>query len=146
MTGHQENPGTGFTLQGDVAEDINIESVVKALGCKNVKTINPHDLNEVKETLEWALSLDEPSVIITRYPCVLKKYSNSDKEEFGVLSNKYYVDKELCIGCKICTKTGCPAIRFNNEEKKSSISETQCVGCSLCSQVCPKQAIIRRQV
>ncbi|MBU5428119.1 indolepyruvate ferredoxin oxidoreductase subunit alpha [Tissierella pigra] len=144
MTGHQENPGTGFTLEGEVSADIDIETVVRALGCKNVRTINPHRLEEVREALQWALSLEEPSVIITRYPCVLKKYSDADKEEFGVLKDKYFVKKDLCIGCKICIKTGCPAIRFNNIEKKSFIMESQCVGCSVCSQVCPKDAIVRR--
>lgn len=144
MTGHQENPGTGFTLQGDITEDINIEPVVRALGCNNVRTINPHNLKEVRDTLRWALSLDEPSVIITRYPCALKKYTDADKEEFGVIDGKYYVDKELCIGCKLCTKTGCPAIRFINSEKRSSINDEQCAGCGVCSQVCPKKAIIRR--
>ena len=144
MTGHQENPGTGFTLQGEVTEDIDIETVVKALGCKNVRTINPHKLEEVNETLKWALSLEEPSVIITRYPCALKRYTDADKEEFSVLKDKYFIDQGLCIGCKICTKTGCPAIRFSNIEKKSSIVESQCVGCSVCSQVCPKDAILRK--
>jgi indolepyruvate ferredoxin oxidoreductase alpha subunit len=144
MTGHQENPGTGFTLQGEVSEDINIETVVRALGCKNIRTINPHNLEEVRETLKWALSLDEPSVIITRYPCALKRYSDADKKEFSTLKDKYFVNQDLCIGCKICIKTGCPAIRFSNVEKKSSIMESQCVGCSVCSQVCPKVAILRK--
>ena len=144
MTGHQENPGTGFTLQGNVTGDINIEPVVRALGCNNARTINPHNLKEVRDTLKWALSLDEPSVIITRYPCALKKYTDADKEEFGVIDGKYYVDKELCIGCKLCTRTGCPAIRFINSEKRSSINDEQCAGCGVCSQVCPKKAIIIR--
>ncbi len=144
MTGHQENPGTGFDLQGDVTEVVDIEAVVKAFGCKNVRTINPHNLKEVKETLDWAFDIEGPSVIITRYPCALKKYSEADKKEFGILDKKYYVDENDCIGCKICTKTGCPAIVFKNEEKKSSINDAQCVGCSVCSQVCPKDAIKRK--
>lgn len=143
MTGHQENPGTGYTLQGDTTVALNIESVVRGLGCKNVKTINPHDLKVVKETLRWALDLEEPSVIITRYPCALKKYSEADKKEFGILDKKYYVDEDLCIGCRRCTMTGCPAVVFQSEKKKSSIYKSQCVGCSVCSQVCPKGAIIR---
>lgn len=141
MTGHQDNPGTGFVAHGGPTEIIDIESVVRAFGIKNVKTINPHKLDEVKESLKWAMDLDELSVIITRYPCALKKYSEADVEEFGPLINKYYVDKEICIGCKKCTKTGCPAIHFQVEEKKSSINPDQCVGCSVCSQVCPVDAI-----
>ena len=146
MTGHQDHPGTGYTLSGETTNEIDIETVVRALGCNYVKTINPHNLKEVRETLKWALELDEPSVIITRYPCALKKYSEQDLKEFGPLKDKYYVDKELCIGCKRCTGTGCPAIRFNKEEKKASIEEFQCVGCSVCAQVCPKNAIIKKEV
>jgi len=141
MTGHQDNPGTGFTAHGEPTEIIDIETVVRAFGVKNVKTINPHKLDEVRETLKWAMDLDEVSVIITRYPCALKKYSKADLEEFGPLTHKYYVDEEICIGCKICTKTGCPAINFKIDEKKSSINYDQCAGCSVCSQVCPVDAI-----
>lgn len=143
MTGHQENPGTGFTLQGEDTNILDIEKVVRGLGCENVKTINPHDLKSVKETLKWALDTEGPSVIITRYPCALKRYSEADKKEFGILDKKYYVDEDLCIGCRKCTMTGCPAVVFQTEKKKSSINEAQCVGCSVCSQVCPKDAILR---
>lgn len=141
MTGHQDNPGTGFVAHGEPTEIIDIEAVVRAFGIKNVKTINPHKLDEVKESLKWAMAFDEPAIIITRYPCALKKYSEADVEEFGPLTNKYYVDEEICIGCKKCTKTGCPAIHFRIEEKKSSINPDQCVGCRVCSQVCPVDAI-----
>lgn len=145
MTGHQENPGTGFTADGEISEIVDLETVVKAFGAKHVKTINPHDLTEVKETMKWALSLDEPSVIITRYPCALKKYSGADIDEFGPLTRKFYVDESVCIGCMKCTKTGCPAIHFQGDKRKSSINPAQCVGCSVCSQVCPVKAIKVRE-
>lgn len=142
MTGHQENPGSGYTLQGEKVEDLNIEAIVRALGFKNVVVINPNDLVAVKNALDWAISLDEPSVIITRWPCALKKFSPEDKEEFkDLFSDKYSVDHEKCIGCKACIRTGCPAISFDNETKKSTIDYNACVGCSVCSQVCPVKAI-----
>lgn len=141
MTGHQDNPGTGQTAHGDVTQVIDIEEVVRALGCEHVRTINPHDLDEVREAFDWAMGLDEPSVIITRYPCALKKYSDIDMEEFGPLDRKFYVDQDDCIGCKKCTKTGCPAIHFQFDINKSSINPAQCVGCSVCAQVCPVDAI-----
>ena len=34
------------------------------------------------------------------------------------------VDTDICIGCKKCLTTGCPALRFDNEAKKSGISQT----------------------
>ena len=32
MTGHQDNPGTGFTLDGEIATKISIEAVLKSFG------------------------------------------------------------------------------------------------------------------
>lgn len=141
MTGHQENPGTGYTLQGEITDTVQIEPVVRALGIKNVKTVNPIDQAAIKDALNWAFDLDEPSVIISRYPCALKKYSKEDIEEFGPISGYCQVDEDTCIGCKICVGTGCPAIVFKKEIKKSSINKVQCVGCELCLQLCPKKAI-----
>ena len=144
MTGHQQNPGTGYTLQGKEVEEIDIEKLVLTCGIKNVKTIDPNNLEQVNKTLDWALELDEPSVIITRWPCVLKKLSTKDKKEFeGVFKEKCDVDKKLCIGCKLCIKSGCPSISFDKENKKAVIDKTSCVGCEVCSQICPKQAIYK---
>lgn len=142
MTGHQQNPGTGYTLQGDVTSEVNIEELVKACGVKHIRTINPNNLSQVKETLDWAFNLEEPSVIITRWPCALKKFSRQDIEEFNnPFTSKCSIDTDKCIGCKLCMKTGCPAISFKSEEKLVCIDKNQCLGCEVCSQVCPKDAI-----
>lgn len=142
MTGHQENPGSGYTLQGKETKEIDIEAMVRACGIDHVVTIDPNDLTAVKNALKWAESLDEPSVIITRWPCVLKKLNDKDKIEFiDVFKSKCYVDQDMCIGCRACTRTGCPAIEFDYEGKKSYINPTACVGCTVCLQVCPVQAI-----
>ncbi|EIW19379.1 MULTISPECIES: 4Fe-4S dicluster domain-containing protein [Pelosinus] len=92
---------------------------------------------EVKDAFDWALALNEPSVIITRWPCVLKRLSDADKIEFGDYKGLCQVAEEICIGCKMCIKTGCPALQFNKETKKVKIDKVQCVGCKLCLQVCP---------
>ncbi len=142
MTGHQENPGSGKHANGSEANMIDIETVCRALGAKNIKTIDPNNLNEVKETLDWALELDAPSVIITKWPCVLKKFSDDDKAHFpDAYKTKDVVDAEKCIGCKKCLKTGCPALFVNRETKKAEIDSLQCVGCGVCEQVCPTHAI-----
>lgn len=141
MTGHQDNPGTGYTLQGDPTMIANIPDIVKALGIKNVKTVNPLDLDELNEAFDWAFELDEPSVIITRYPCALKKFSELDKKEFEAMTGTVEIDKDTCIGCKMCVNTGCPAIKFVKDERKAQIDPVQCVGCELCVQVCPTKAI-----
>lgn len=142
MTGHQENPGTGYTLQGKETKEVDIEKLVRAIGLENVVTINPNDLTAVRNALNWALSLDEPSVIITRWPCVLKKFSSKDKQEFSTaFKSKCKVDTDKCIGCRACVRTGCPAITFDKVIKKSSINPDACVGCEVCLQVCPVKAI-----
>ena len=146
MTGHQENPGSGFTLQGDDTTAINIEQVVRALGMKNIRVINPNKLDEVRDALDWAISLDEASVIITRWPCALKRFSQADIDEFGkVFTDKCVVDEEKCVGCKKCTKTGCPAISVNKETKKALIDKNPCLGCEVCLQACPKDATVKEE-
>ena len=140
MTGHQENPGTGYTLMGEPTEAISLEALVKAMGAKHVRVVNPLDLKETGEAVKWAIELDAPAVVITRYPCALKKYTPEDKEEFGPLG-KCVVDPEKCIGCKLCVKTGCPALVFDRTTRKVTIDKPQCTGCGICSQVCPKNAI-----
>jgi len=143
MTGHQQNPGSGFTLSQVPTNITNIEDVAKALGAKHTKTINPLKLDEVKSALEWGMSFDEPAVLITRWPCVLKKLSQADQEEFGDYKAVNAVDPNKCIGCKACVRTGCPALEYHPETKKVTIDRNQCVGCDICTQVCPKNAISR---
>lgn len=145
MTGHQENPGSGKNACGDPAPVTDIEDIVRALGFKNIRTINPNDLDEVEDALNESLALDEPSVIITRWPCALKKLSAMDMEEFkGVFSNKNYIEEEVCIGCRKCVRSGCPALVFNKDKKKTAIDLLQCVGCDVCTQLCPTGAIRKK--
>lgn len=142
MTGHQDNPGSGYTAQQDEANIIKIPELVSAIGVKNIIQVDPNDLKSVEEAIKKAYAFDGPSVIITRYPCALKKFSAIDKNEFSELfTKKYYVDDEKCIGCKKCLDCGCPALSYKAKNKKAVIDEQACLGCSVCSQVCPKSAI-----
>lgn len=139
MTGHQDHPGTGLTAQGEVTKEADIEKIVRALGVEHVKKVNPLKLDEMGAALDWALELEEPSVIITRWPCALKKHSEKDHKEFGKYFKKLAVNSKKCIGCKKCTSVGCPAIYF--EDKKANIDKNMCLGCEICAQVCPVNAI-----
>ncbi|MBQ9442171.1 MAG: indolepyruvate ferredoxin oxidoreductase subunit alpha [Selenomonadaceae bacterium] len=130
MTGHQQNPTTGFNIKGDPAGKINLEALVKAMGIERVKVVDPYNLKECDEVLKEELKAAEPSVIISRRPCALLKYVKHNPP--------LKVNSEKCIGCKSCMKIGCPAISM--KDGKAVVDSTQCVGCNVCSQLCPKKA------
>ncbi|MCL2575076.1 MAG: indolepyruvate ferredoxin oxidoreductase subunit alpha [Defluviitaleaceae bacterium] len=140
MTGQQEHPGTGKSAYGDPAPEIDIAAVCRALGAEHVTVINPNDLSQVKNALDEAYDREVASVIITRYPCVLKPMGEAEFEEFGkdLYKNKYEVNETACIGCKACIRVGCPAISMSNDR---AIIDNACVGCSVCEQICPVKAI-----
>ena len=142
MTGHQENPGSGKRANSEPAVAMDIPSIVRALGMKNVVEIDPNNLAEVQEALKNALALDEASVIITRWPCVLKKMDASERAEYGnPFKTQYTVNHEVCINCKACLRCGCPALSAGQEKGKPHIDPNQCVGCGVCAQICPVHAI-----
>jgi len=140
MTGHQENPGTGYTLMGEEAPQIDITKLCESIGVKDIKTVNPLDLSETKKAIEDALKLDIPSVIITKYPCVLKKSTQEEIEDYGLDRKACVVESTECRKCKMCLKSGCPAISFE-QDKGSIIDENMCVGCDVCLQICPFDVI-----
>ncbi|MCI8514465.1 MAG: indolepyruvate ferredoxin oxidoreductase subunit alpha [Lachnospiraceae bacterium] len=136
MTGHQDNPGSGYTLQGDIAEAIRIEDVLKSFGYQNIIIVDPQDLKAMQKAVDDALASEVPAAIITRRPCLLIKRIKHDV-------GKCAVDREKCIGCKKCLSVGCPAVMM--KDGKSYIDPNQCVGCTVCAQVCPVGAITRKE-
>jgi len=140
MTGHQENPGTGYTLMGEKAPVVSIEKICEAMGIKNITVINPNNLTETRNALNFHTELNEPSVIIAKWPCALKRFSEEDKKQFDLSVKKYKVNSDKCKKCRMCTKTGCPSISFD-KEKGASIDINTCIGCSVCYQACPFGAI-----
>ena len=126
MTGHQQNPTTGFNLKGDPCAKIDLESLCRAVGIKRVRVVDPYDLKQCDEALKEELAANEPSVIISRRPCALLKYV---KHKAPLIS-----DPDKCSGCKSCMKIGCPAISMDGG--KAKVDATQCVGCGVCEQLC----------
>ena len=130
MTGHQQNPGTGKTLKGEMTYALDLAELCKAVGINHVVTVNAYDLKAVEKALKEETARDEASVIITKAPCRL-----IIKEKWPV----YHVDSEKCVKCGACLKLGCPAILKG--ENGMSINTALCAGCGVCSTVCPKKAI-----
>ena len=134
MTGHQDNPGSGYTLDGEIAAKIAIEDVLKSFGYRNVIIVDPQDIPAMQKAVEDALASEVPAAIIARRPCLLIKRI---KHDIG----KCEVDRDKCRGCKLCLKVACPALHMR--EGKTEIDQTLCVGCKVCAQVCPFGAISR---
>ena len=131
MTGHQQNPTTGYNIKGDPATKIDLEALCHALGINRVRVVDPYDLKETERVIMEEIAVDEPSVIISRRPCALLKYVKAKPA--------LKVDADKCKACKACSKIGCPAI--TKKDKKAFIDPTLCVGCGVCTQLCAFDAI-----
>ncbi|MFR1936714.1 MAG: indolepyruvate ferredoxin oxidoreductase subunit alpha [Lachnospira pectinoschiza] len=131
MTGHQQNPTTGKNLRGEPAGKVDLEVLCRALGFNRVRIVDPYDLKAVEEAVTEELAAKEPSIIISRRPCVMIKGT--------VHKPPISVDESKCVGCKQCMSIGCPAIAV--KDKKAHIDPTLCIGCKVCSQMCKFEAI-----
>ena len=131
MTGHQQNPTTGYTIKGDPTSAVNLEALCRSVGIERVRVCDPYHLSEIQTALKEELEADGPSVIISRRPCALLKYVKRKPA--------LTIDSEKCVGCKVCLGIGCPAISIKNS--KAAIDHTQCVGCGVCESLCAKGAI-----
>ncbi len=131
MTGHQQNPTTGVTLKGDITAAVSLEKLCEAIGITRVRVVDPYDLAALEATIKEELASDQPSVIISRRPCVLLK-SVKAKPPVKVNADK-------CVGCKVCMGMGCPSISIR--DGKAAIDNTLCVGCGVCTQLCRLNAI-----
>ena len=131
MTGHQQNPTTGFNLKGDPCAKIDLESLCRAVGIHRVRVVDPYDLAACDAAVKEELAAKEPSVIISRRPCALLKYVKHP----GPIAS----DPDKCVGCKSCMRIGCPAISI--ADGKAVIDNTLCTGCGVCTQLCKFDAL-----
>ncbi len=137
MTGHQQNPATGYDIHGDPCGKIDLESLVRSMGIERVRVVDPYDLTRCGEVLKEELAAESASVIISRRPCALLKTVGGEK----VVHNKPLVnDPKKCVGCRSCMRIGCPAISM--KDGKAVIDGTQCIGCGVCRQLCSFDALV----
>ena len=126
MTGHQQNPTTGYNIKGDPAAAVNLEELCHAIGIKRVRVVDPYDMKMCEDAILEEIAIPEPSVIISRRPCMLLKYVKPKKP--------VKVNRDKCVGCKMCLKIGCPAVAM--KDGKAMIDTSLCVGCNVCTQMC----------
>ncbi len=133
MTGRQDNPATGHNLMGAEAPAVDIETICRALGVRDVQVIDPYDLELTRQTLKSAMERPEPSVVIARRTCMLERRGGAERKL------PLFVDADKCVSCKACLKIGCPAIEWNAEagdKGKAVVNQLLCVGCGVCQQLC----------
>jgi len=153
MTGQQQNPASGKSIKGEQAHGVDIEGLCRAIGVKHVYVVNPHDVPETKRVLKEAIELREPSVVISKAPCVLLPEMKERKPV------SYFTNQENCVGCMACIRLGCPAISWTafkegeavargfKEKQKgvSKIDEILCNDCGQCASLCKFNAITRKE-
>ncbi|SHO51837.1 indolepyruvate ferredoxin oxidoreductase alpha subunit [Desulfopila aestuarii DSM 18488] len=153
MTGQQQNPASGRSIKGEHAHGIDIEGLCRAIGVKHVFVVNPHDVPETKKVLKEAIALEEPSVVISKAPCVLLPEMKERKPV------SYFTNQENCVGCMACIRLGCPAISWTafgegeaeakgfkaKQKGVSKIDEILCNDCGQCASLCKFNAITRKE-
>jgi len=150
MTGQQETPGTGYTIKGEPAAMVDYEQIVRAVGVKHIRKVDPYNIEETMEVIREEVNRDDASVIITvNSPCMLLRRANPlGKFKYPV----YAIDIDKCRGCKVCLEINCPAISWQEGEGRTKdgnkrkgtvfINKDQCVGCEVCVQICKFEAIV----
>ncbi len=150
MTGQQDHPGTGYTIQSESATMIDYEELARAVGIKHVRNVDPYKVNETMEVIREEVNRDDASVIITENsPCILLRRAKP-LEKFK--NSWYAIDTEKCRGCKVCLEINCPAMSWlegagqteDGHKRKGTvlINKDQCVGCEVCAQICKFEAIV----
>ncbi len=134
MTGHQEHPGTGHTLQNAPSPSVDYEALIRSIGVQHVTVLDPWELKDMRKAIKEAMAYPGPAVVIARRACVLLP------EEKAKDRIPFQVDEEICIQCDYCLESGCPALVMQGDYP--TVREWECIGCAICAQLCPVDAIL----
>ena len=127
MTGHQDHPATGKTLQGEEVLAVSIPALCRSLNIQHVTEVNSFDQAELERVIKEEVARDELSVIVAEAPCALLKGLK--------FPNVVVAHSDKCRKCGLCLKPGCPALT-KKADGTVSIDATMCNGCGLCEQLC----------
>jgi indolepyruvate ferredoxin oxidoreductase alpha subunit len=133
MTGHQDNPTTGFTIKGEPTKQVDLVKLANAIGIERVRVADPFDIKEFEKVVKEEIEAKEPSVVIAQRPCALLK-----KVKF---EGPLRINTDKCTKCKMCMRIGCPAIVDKGDHIE--VNEALCVGCKLCTKVCKFEAFVK---
>lgn len=138
MTGGQPTAVSARYWETGADMNVDIPSLLKGMGFERIRVVDQFNYKEAKQVISEELKHEGLSIIMTTRPCALN---------FKIKETPFYVDENVCIGCRSCVKTNCPPLLMKayegHDKLKSSIDADMCVGCSVCSQVCPVGAIKR---
>lgn len=134
MTGGQENPGTGQTLQGIPARQVEMVPLVKALGIDNVVELDAYDLKTTEAAIKKGLETPGPYVLIDKNPCILR---------YKIRKPAMNVEQDKCTGCRACLKVACMALGLtaSGEKQTVRVDPNVCNGCGICAQLCKFDAM-----
>jgi indolepyruvate ferredoxin oxidoreductase alpha subunit len=134
MTGHQPNPGTGWTGMNEPAKRLLIEDIAKACQADSVKISSVWNFNQLCNDIQEAYSKKGVSVLVAKGECRLFAVRNLAKQgktwpRFEITKQKPELDQ--------LSGFRCPAIQKDNKSGKWFIDKRLCWGCTICRQLFP---------
>jgi indolepyruvate ferredoxin oxidoreductase alpha subunit len=134
MTGQQENPASGKTIDGEPAPRVDLVKLVESTGVEWIRTVDPCDMKKLRKTMMEAVRQTGPSVVVAQHACLMLP------EQRAVQREVIEFESDDCNHCKLCMDLGCPAMAWS-DETGPVIDELQCVGCEMCAELCQPGAL-----
>lgn len=145
MTGFQPHPGLTVNAMGDEVPSLDIAAICGSLGIR-VEIGDPFDLEGTQKILtDLVQDKSGVKVLILRKNCALSPERKS-KKDFEM-----QIDEGICLGencgCnRLCTRIfRCPGLVWDQDKKTSRIDIAICAGCGVCADICPAEAIQRKE-